>query len=67
MEGKSTADTELLQRMQRDINCLLDQDRTTRRNALMALNQKCSSPDTIKGKFGFPICFGRLLSNQLDD
>lgn len=51
MEGKTGQDTELLQRMQRDINCLLDQDRTTRRNALVALAQKCASPDTGVGKF----------------
>jgi hypothetical protein len=42
---------ETLQKVQRDINCLLENDRTVRRNAVIALKSKLLSADTNKGMY----------------
>ena len=52
---EKTSEKDLLQRMQRDINCLLDQDDYMRKNALKALIQKFKADDTHKGIDQFAI------------
>ena len=48
---------ESLQKVQRDINCLLDHDRIVRRNAVLAIRTKLLSPDINKGNIGHHFCF----------